>query len=118
MQGVGYRLNLKTRECEKFPLHEPWRPVEVPVNTTLENTFYLGSVDAANNYVKMNAYHGYTDRGKAICYCKLTLSHTLLIGYYRGSWTTEDCIPYIHSYLATEPTPHYHRMTYVKISRK
>ena len=71
MQGVGYRLNLKTRECEKFPLHEPWRPVEVPVNTTLENTFYLGSVDAANNYVKMNAYHGYTDRGKAICYCKL-----------------------------------------------
>ncbi|XP_065919762.1 mammalian ependymin-related protein 1-like [Dysidea avara] len=98
-EGVGYRLNLKTRECEKFPLHEPWRPVEVPVNTTLENTFYLGSVDAANNYVKMNAYHGYTDRG-----------------YYRGSWTTEDCIPYIHSYLATEPTPHYHRMTMMDIT--
>ena len=66
MQSVGYRLNLNTRECEKFPLYEEWRPVGVPANTTLENSFYLGSPDVANNYVRMNTYHGNTDRGKDV----------------------------------------------------
>ena len=62
-QGIGYRLNVRTRECEKFPLTEPWRPVEVPANTTLEATYYLGSENVPGNYVRMNAYHGNTERG-------------------------------------------------------
>jgi len=54
---------VRTRECEKFPLTEPWRPVEVPANTTLEATYYLGSENVPGNYVRMNAYHGNTERG-------------------------------------------------------
>lgn len=62
---MGYRLNLRTRECEKFPLTEPFRPVEVPSNTTLDGTYYLGSTSAGvDNFVEMNYYSGYTDRGK------------------------------------------------------
>ncbi|XP_065919767.1 mammalian ependymin-related protein 1-like [Dysidea avara] len=98
-EGVGYRLNLKTRECEKFPLTEPWHPTEVPENTTLDGTYYLGSTSVPNNYVEMNFYHGYTDRG-----------------YYRGSWTVRDCLPFVHSYLMTQPSPSYHRTTHLDIT--
>lgn len=61
---MGYRVNLQTRECEKFVLSEPWQPYEVPPNTTLDYTFYLGSSAVAGNSVEMNYYSGDTERGK------------------------------------------------------
>ena len=63
---MGYRLNLRTRVCEKFVLSEPWMPYEVPANATLDNTFYLGSAGVAGNSVEMNYYSGNTERGKNI----------------------------------------------------
>ena len=64
MQQIGYRLNLKTRECEKFVISGPWQPYAVPLNTTLDFTFYLGSSGVAGNSVEMNYYSGDTERGK------------------------------------------------------
>jgi len=114
IQGVGYRLNLRTRECEKFPLTEPWRPTEVPDNTTLDGTYYLGSTSVPNNYVEVNFYEGYTDRGEYTVILNVFLIPKILFpGYYRGSWTVRDCIPFVHSYLMTQPTPGYHRTRYV-----
>ena len=61
---VGYRLNLRTRECEKFVLTEPFHYIEVPTNTTLDATYYLGSPEVAGNSVEMHFYSGDTERGK------------------------------------------------------
>ena len=61
---------MRTRECEKFPLTEPWHTIEVPENCSLDSTYYLGSPSAGvNNYVEMNYYSGYTERGKEIAFC-------------------------------------------------
>jgi len=73
MQGVGYRVNLRTRECEKFQLTEKFRPVEVPANTTLDDTVYLGAKVVPENNVEINFYTGNTEEGIAMvcsnCYC-------------------------------------------------
>jgi len=61
---IGYRLNLQTRECEKFVLTEPFHYIEVPLNTTLGATYYLGSSQVPGNSVEMNYYSGDTERGK------------------------------------------------------
>ena len=45
-------------------LREPWQPYEVPSNTTLDYTFYLGSAGVSGNSVEMNYYSGDTERGK------------------------------------------------------
>ena len=66
MQQIGYKLNLRTRVCEKFVLSEPWVPYEVPANTTLDYTYYLGSAGVAGNSVEMNFFSGDTERGKNI----------------------------------------------------
>ena len=63
MQGIGYRVNLRTRECEKFQLTEKFRPIEVPANTTLDDTFYLGAKVVPENNVEMNSYSGNTLEG-------------------------------------------------------
>jgi len=63
MQGVGYRVNLRTRECESFQLSEKFHLVEVPVNATLDDTFYLGAKAVPENSVEMNLYSGNTERG-------------------------------------------------------
>jgi len=41
-------------------------PYEVPLNTTLDYTFYLGSPQVAENFVEMNYYSGDTERGKCL----------------------------------------------------
>ena len=56
---------MKTRECNKFEIHEPWSPIDVPANVTLEATYYLGSENVPGNYVRMNAYHGNTKQGES-----------------------------------------------------
>ena len=61
---TGYRLNLRTRECEKFVLTEPFHYIEVPPNTTLDATYFLGSPEVAGNYVEMHFYSGDTERDK------------------------------------------------------
>jgi len=63
MQGVGYRVNLQTRECESFQLSEKFHLVEVPVNATLDDTVYLGAKAVPENNVEMNLYSGNTERG-------------------------------------------------------
>lgn len=61
---TGYRVNLRTRECEKFVLTEPFHYIEVPTNATLDATYYLGSSGVAGNSVEMHFYSAYTERGK------------------------------------------------------
>ena len=63
MQEIGYRVNLRTRECEKFRLTEKFDPVEVPASATLDNTVYLGAKVVPENNVEMNFYSGHTEEG-------------------------------------------------------
>lgn len=76
-QQVGYRINLRTRECERFPLQEPFPYVEVPTNATLDYTFYLGSSAIPGNFVEMNYYSAYTERGK----CHDNIQGSIIILY-------------------------------------
>ena len=66
VQEVGYRVNLRTRECEKFEISEKFDPVEVPVNATLDATGYLGAKVVPENNVEMNFYSGHTEEGITI----------------------------------------------------
>ena len=63
---MGYRVNLRTRECETFELREAFPYVEVPPNATLDYTFYLGSSAIPGNYVEMNYYSDINEQGMAL----------------------------------------------------
>jgi len=98
-------------KCEKFQLLYKFHFVEVPANTTLESTYYLGAKGVPNNNVEMNFYAGQTPRGIATW---LTINVVVtecvpLSGYYRGVWTVKDCFPYTHSYRSVSPEPSYFR---------
>ena len=64
---MGYRINLRTGECETFLLTEPFPYVEIPSNATLDYTYYLGSSAIPDNYVEMDYYSGYSEEGIKIC---------------------------------------------------
>eukprot|EP00058_Branchiostoma_floridae_P011362 XP_002596850.1 hypothetical protein BRAFLDRAFT_99749 [Branchiostoma floridae] len=41
--GTEYRLNLKTKECQKRDIVDAWRPFQVPPNSTFLGESYIGT---------------------------------------------------------------------------
>ncbi|XP_065184342.1 mammalian ependymin-related protein 1-like isoform X2 [Sycon ciliatum] len=82
-QKLGYKINLKTRQCFNYTLLEPFRPIEVPTNATSRGEEYIGvsSVPGASVLVTL-------------------WSADTTIGRYSGSWTAVDCIPVMDSYVS------------------
>lgn len=64
MQKIGYRLNLRERQCTRFNLTESFHPIEVPPEATFFGSFYVGSSAAEGAGVLVNAWGGQTERGK------------------------------------------------------
>ena len=61
---MGYRLNLRTKECEKFTLTEPFRVVGVPDDARFDEIRVLGLLggDPGDSLV-VDKYEGDTTRG-------------------------------------------------------
>jgi len=63
-EKIGYRLNIRERQCTRFNLTESFRPIEVPPEATFFGSFYVGSSAAEGAGVLVNAWGGQTERGK------------------------------------------------------
>ncbi|XP_065184344.1 mammalian ependymin-related protein 1-like [Sycon ciliatum] len=81
---VGYRINGRTRQCEKFALKEPFRYIQVPENATSYGEAYVGSSSVAGAGTLVNLWGGETERGR-----------------YSGSWTSVGCVPVTDSYVSS-----------------
>ena len=73
MQRLGYRLNLRTRQCEKFTLTEPFRPIEVPENATSRGAAYVGSSSVSGAGVLVDIFVGDTPRGMFPRQCSMNV---------------------------------------------
>jgi len=69
---------VRTRECERFVLSEPFPYVEVPQNATLDYTYYLGSSAIPGNFVEMNYFSDENERGKHNFACSYTCNVNIL----------------------------------------
>ncbi|XP_066282340.1 mammalian ependymin-related protein 1-like [Branchiostoma lanceolatum] len=75
--GTEYRLNLKTKECEKREMSEPWREFQVPPNATFLGESYIGTGAVPGAGVLTELW-----------------AHTFESGdKYFGVYTVEGCIP-------------------------
>eukprot|EP00118_Oscarella_pearsei_P024435 m.306069 g.306069 ORF g.306069 m.306069 type:complete len:191 (+) comp40936_c0_seq1:60-632(+) len=84
-ERVYYQLNLRTRQCEKRPLLEPFHTHGVPPNVTGAGQSYIGTAADPQAGLLTNAYKGYTERG-----------------YYFGVFTAVGCLPVYHTYFSTQ----------------
>ena len=66
LQGVGYRLNLKTRECDRFTLREDFRPIAVPPGARAMGEVYIGSSAVVGSGVLVKIFGAETERGKVL----------------------------------------------------
>ncbi len=64
---MGYKLNLKTKECEKFTLNEPFREVGVPLGARLEGELEIGTAAFPGAGVRVQVYEAETPRGENSC---------------------------------------------------
>ncbi len=62
-QGEGYRLNLETRECEKFELKEPFRVIEVPPGARPVGELEIGTSAIPGAGVLVQVYEENLPRG-------------------------------------------------------
>ena len=65
MQQLGYRLNLRTKECEKFKLTEPFRYFGVPDDAHFDEDRIIGSLAAPGAGLEVARYDGETSSGKS-----------------------------------------------------
>ncbi|CAH1261897.1 EPDR1 [Branchiostoma lanceolatum] len=75
--GTEYRLNLKSKECEKKELTEPWRPFEVPPNATFLGESYIGTGAVPGAGVLTELWERTFESGDK----------------FFGAYTVEGCIP-------------------------
>ena len=61
---MGYKLNLKTKVCEKFALNEPFREVGVPLGARLEGELEIGTAAVPGAGVRVQVYEAETPRGE------------------------------------------------------
>jgi len=73
---MGYRFNLKTKECDKFTLRETFRPIAVPPGARSVGEAYIGTSAVGGGGVLVDIFAAETERGR-----------------YSGAWTAVDCIP-------------------------
>ena len=62
-QNVGYRINARTRECQRFTLREPFRRIEVPDLANFTSSGYIGS-SVSGAGVLVNVFSGDTEHGE------------------------------------------------------
>lgn len=63
---MGYSLNLRTRECVRFFLHEPFRVIGVPEGARYYGEHYLGSSAAPGAGLEVKDFSADTPRGRCI----------------------------------------------------
>ncbi|XP_062502248.1 mammalian ependymin-related protein 1-like [Corticium candelabrum] len=83
-EQIGYSLNIRTRQCEKFPLTEPFQKNGVPEGATYLGTHYIGSSADPAYGVEVKEFSAYTERGQ-----------------FHGTFTVNGCVPISHSYQST-----------------
>jgi hypothetical protein len=82
-EKIGFSLNLRTRECTKFPLNEPFQVNGVPAGGRFIGSRYIGSSAASGAGVEVKEFEANTERG-----------------LFHGVFTVEDCLPVYHSYFS------------------
>ena len=63
IQNEFYRINLKTKECEKFPLTSPFQPIEVPPEAHFRGSEYVGVEGLIGAGFETELWVGSTERG-------------------------------------------------------
>lgn len=82
-QQIGYRLNLKTKKCDKFSLKEPFPFIGVPSDAHFDGEGYIGTSGVVGAGVLVDLYTADTQRGR-----------------YAGTWTQIDCFPVSDTYIS------------------
>ncbi|XP_035657336.1 mammalian ependymin-related protein 1-like [Branchiostoma floridae] len=75
--GTEYRLNLKTKECQKREMSNAWRPFQVPPNSTFLGESYIGTGAVPGAGVLTELWSNTFEDGDK----------------YFGVYTVEGCIP-------------------------
>ncbi|CAH1261900.1 EPDR1 [Branchiostoma lanceolatum] len=76
--GTEYRLNMKTKECEKRELTDVWRPFGVPPNSTFLGEDYIGTGGLPGAGVLVSLWSNEFEDGDK----------------YFGIFTVEACLPF------------------------
>ena len=99
MQQIGFRLNLRTKKCERFTLTEPFRYIGVPEDAHFDEVRVLGTQAVPGAGLVVDRFEGDTSRGMCVrLFSVLYPSHLLCLhaGLYAGEWIpafTETCLP-------------------------
>jgi hypothetical protein len=83
-EKIHYRVNLRTKVCNKTTIASPFRPIEVPSFANFTDSVYLGLSGFVGAGVLENIYQGNPPFG----------------GRYSGSWTDYGCIPITDTYVS------------------
>ncbi|XP_064622758.1 mammalian ependymin-related protein 1-like [Lineus longissimus] len=75
-QGIEYRLDIKTRKCEKKPISRPFPTLQIPTNATFYGEFYIGTSSVLGEGVLVEAWGGEHEGARVM-----------------GEWTVKDCLP-------------------------
>ena len=79
MQQMGYRLNLRTKMCEKFKLTEPFRYFGVPDDARFDEDRIIGSLAAPGAGLEVARYEGETTDGKCVFTVHCSPTHAMLV---------------------------------------
>ncbi|XP_064631022.1 mammalian ependymin-related protein 1-like [Lineus longissimus] len=75
--GVEYRLDIKTRKCERRPISRPFPALHVPSNATWYGEYYIGTSSNHGAGVLVDVWGGHFEDGSRA----------------NGEWTQRDCLP-------------------------
>ena len=67
LQQIGYRLNLKTKVCDKFTLKEPFPVIGVPPDAKFDGEGYIGASGLVGAGVLVDLFNADTERGELYC---------------------------------------------------
>ena len=63
LQSVGYRINVRTNDCTKFTLTEPFPVIGPYLDDSYEGEAFIGSSIADKDGVRVQMYSGANERG-------------------------------------------------------
>ena len=98
-EKVLYRINLKTQECEKVPLTQPFQPIEVPADAHFRGEEWVGVENLTGAGFLTELWVGSTPRGR-----------------FAGQWSAALCIPILESYITFGPRPTYTHSSFYNIT--
>ena len=73
-QKIFYRYNLRTRQCTKEPLTEPFQPIEVVTGARFMSEIYVGSSSVPGASVAVDLYSGERTVEGRKCTLQISLS--------------------------------------------